>query len=93
MRKLILAAMICGTAQAGVTLKAAAPEQPAGQPSSQSRPTPPEVRPGPADGSMYFAPNGYPLPSHLQSPVRRCMPRAPYYLNGVLIVNDFYCNG
>jgi hypothetical protein len=86
--------MICSTAQAGVSLKATLPEQPAGRPAAATQaPSQREVRPAPADGSMHYAPNGMPLPAHLHSPQRRCVPRAPYYLNGVLIVNDFYCNG
>lgn len=93
MRKLIVAvAIICGSAQAGVTLKERSPECDVGRPPA-SQPSPREVRPGPVDGSIYYAPNGMPLPAHLHSPARRCVPRAPYYINGVLIVNDFYCNG
>jgi len=91
MRKLILlVAMICGLAEAGVTLKANPPECDVARPPATAVQR--EVRPGPADGSI-ATPTGYPLPSHLQSPGRRCTPRAPYYLNGVLIINDFYCNG
>lgn len=92
MRKLILAAMICSTAQAGVVLKERSPECDVGRPPAQD-PAQREVRPGPANGSVYYAPNGMPLPAHLHPPGRRCVPRAPYYINGVLIVNDFYCNG
>ena len=85
----ILAALllVTGVAQAGVTLKenrvdCGAPPAPMNN----------EQQPRAANGAV-LAPNGMPLPPHLHAPVRRCTPRAPYYYNGVLIVNDFYCNG
>lgn len=92
MRRLMMAMIFfCTSSHAGVKVVERTAECDVGRPDKQ--PAVREVRPAPADGSVYFAPNGQPLPVHLQSPMRRCVPRAPYYLNGVLIINDFYCNG
>ena len=87
MKILAVLLLVTSVAQAGVTLKETRVDCGVEPPPVNN-----EYRPRAANGAM-LAPNGMPLPLHLHAPVRRCTPRAPYYYNGVLIVNDFYCNG